>query len=100
MTKYTLQVGGMACSMCEAHVNNAVRKAFPVKKVSSSHTKKQMVILSEQPLTRRPCGAPSAARAIRWGAFPASPMKSGDSSPSENNRSKNEKTVDKPRPLC
>ena len=50
MTKYTLQVGGMACSMCEAHVNNAVRKAFPVKKVSSSHTKKQMVILSEQPL--------------------------------------------------
>ena len=50
MTKYTLQVDGMACSMCEAHVNDAVRKAFPVKKVSSSHTKKQTVILSEQPL--------------------------------------------------
>ena len=50
MTKYTLRVDGMACSMCEAHVNDAVRKAFPVKKVSSSHTKKQTVILSEQPL--------------------------------------------------
>lgn len=50
MTKYTLQVDGMACSMCEAHVNDAVRKAFPVKKVSSSHIKKQTVILSEQPL--------------------------------------------------
>ena len=41
MTKYTLQVGGMACSMCEAHVNNAVRKAFPVKKVSSSTLKRK-----------------------------------------------------------
>ena len=50
MYKTTAKIDGMACSMCEAHVNDAVRKAFPVKKVSSSHTKKQTVILSEQPL--------------------------------------------------
>ena len=43
-------VEGMQCGMCEAHVNDAVRRAFPVKKVTSSHTKGQTVILSEQPI--------------------------------------------------
>ena len=28
MLKYTLKVDGMACGMCEAHVNDAVRKAY------------------------------------------------------------------------
>ena len=48
MLKITLQVDGMMCGMCEAHVNDAVRKAFPVKKVTSSHGKGQTVILTEQ----------------------------------------------------
>ncbi len=39
MQKITVQVDGMMCGMCEAHVNDAVRKAFPVKKVTSSHSK-------------------------------------------------------------
>lgn len=47
MIKITVEVEGMACSMCEAHVNDAVRNAFPVKKVTSSHTKKQTVIIAE-----------------------------------------------------
>ena len=38
----------MMCGMCEAHVNDAVRRAVPVKKVSSSHAKGETVILSEQ----------------------------------------------------
>ena len=38
----------MQCGMCEAHVNDAIRKAFSVKKISSSHTKKQTVIITEQ----------------------------------------------------
>ena len=50
MVKITVGVKGMQCGMCEAHVNDAVRKAFPVKKVTSSHTKNQTVILSEQPV--------------------------------------------------
>lgn len=50
MYQTTVGVDGMMCGMCEAHVNDAVRKAFPVKKVSSSHTKGETVILSEQPL--------------------------------------------------
>ena len=38
----------MACSMCEVHINDAVRRAFPVKKVASSHVNGETVILSEQ----------------------------------------------------
>ncbi len=37
MEKLTLKVDGMRCGMCEAHLNDAVRNAFRVKKVSSSH---------------------------------------------------------------
>lgn len=48
MVKTVLKIDGMACSMCEAHVNDAVRKAFAVKKVTSSHTKGRTEILSEQ----------------------------------------------------
>lgn len=47
MVRITVDVEGMACGMCEAHVNEAVRNAFPVKKVTSSHTKKQTVILAD-----------------------------------------------------
>ena len=50
MIQYRIAVEGMACSMCEAHINDAVRKAFPVKKVTSSHGKGQTVILTEQDL--------------------------------------------------
>lgn len=48
MVKITVGIEGMACGMCEAHINEAVRKAFQVKKVTSSHTKKQTVILAEK----------------------------------------------------
>ena len=51
MIETTVKVEGMMCGMCESHVNEAVRKAFPeAKKVSSSHTKGQTVIQSEQQL--------------------------------------------------
>ena len=50
MIRTVLQVQGMACGMCEAHVNDAVRRAFPVKKVTSSHRKGETEILSEAPL--------------------------------------------------
>ena len=39
MKKIILKVDGMSCGMCEAHVNDAVRKAAAVKKVTSSHSK-------------------------------------------------------------
>lgn len=48
MIKITVGIEGMACGMCEAHINEAIRNAFRVKKVTSSHTKKQTIILAEQ----------------------------------------------------
>ena len=48
MVKITVGIEGMACGMCEAHTNEAVRNTFQVKKVSSSHTKKQTVIIAEK----------------------------------------------------
>ena len=50
MVRMILQVEGMACGMCEAHVNEAVRKAFSVKKVTSSHAKGRTEILVDEPL--------------------------------------------------
>ena len=50
MIRTTVRVSGMACGMCEAHVNDAVRSAFPVKKVSSSRVRGETVIESEMPL--------------------------------------------------
>ncbi|MCD8105064.1 MAG: heavy metal translocating P-type ATPase [Lachnospiraceae bacterium] len=50
MVKTTVQVDGMMCGMCESHVNDAVRKAFEVKKVTSNHSKGVTEILSESEL--------------------------------------------------
>ena len=50
MIKTTATVSGMICGMCEAHVNDAVRAAFPVRKVRSSRTKGETEILSDAPL--------------------------------------------------
>ena len=50
MVKITMDIDGMACGMCEAHVNDAVRRTFPVKKVRSFHAKGKTEILAEQEL--------------------------------------------------
>lgn len=48
MYQITLKVDGMACGMCETHINDAIRRSLPVKKVTSSHQKGETVILSEE----------------------------------------------------
>lgn len=48
MIKTTLKINGMACSMCEAHVNDVIRKIVPrAQKVKSSHAKGESSFLSE-----------------------------------------------------
>jgi len=49
MTKTVLGIEGMMCGMCEAHINDAIRRAFPVKSVKASRAKRQCVIVSEAP---------------------------------------------------
>ena len=51
MVKTTLKIDGMMCEMCESHVNDAIRNAFPVKKVTSSHSKGETVIISVEALS-------------------------------------------------
>ena len=48
MIRVTVKVDGMMCGMCEAHVNDAVRRALAVRKVTSDRKKKETVILAEQ----------------------------------------------------
>ena len=48
MYKITLGVDGMMCPMCEAHVNDKIRNNFKVKKVTSSHTDKETIIISKE----------------------------------------------------
>lgn len=50
MIQTTVKISGMACSMCEAHINDMIRRTFSVEKVSSSHTKGKTVIISREPL--------------------------------------------------
>lgn len=50
MVETILRVDGMMCGMCESHINDVVRKTARVNKVTSSHTKGETVIVSEQPV--------------------------------------------------
>lgn len=61
MWKYTVQVEDMMCGMCESHVNDAVRKAFSVKKVSSSHSRNETIVIVESEIDEEAlCSAISA----------------------------------------
>lgn len=51
MIRTVVKIDGMACSMCESHVNDAIRAKFNVKKVTSSHSRGEAVILSDGIIT-------------------------------------------------
>ena len=50
MIQTTIDIDGMMCEMCEAHINNASRKNFTVKSAKSNRKKKQCVVVSEEAL--------------------------------------------------
>ncbi|MBE6480342.1 MAG: heavy-metal-associated domain-containing protein [Atopobiaceae bacterium] len=50
MIQTTLGIDGMMCEMCEAHINDAIRRNFAVKSAKSNRRKKQCVIVSEDEL--------------------------------------------------
>lgn len=47
MIQITIAVNGMMCGMCETHINDTIRQAFQIKKITSSHTKGKTVIITE-----------------------------------------------------
>lgn len=57
MVRIIVGIEGMACGMCEAHINEAVRNTFRVKKVTSSHTKKQTIIIAENDISEQELSA-------------------------------------------
>ena len=44
---YKVEVHGMMCGSCEAHVNNLIYKNFDVRKVKSNHFKNETIIFSK-----------------------------------------------------
>lgn len=52
METIILTIDGMKCGMCEAHINNIIRKNFDVKKVKSSHKKNTCMIKSNNILDK------------------------------------------------
>ena len=50
MVQTTIGIDGMMCEMCEAHINDAIRRNFAVKSAKSDRKKKRCVVVSEEPL--------------------------------------------------
>jgi len=50
MIQTVIKINGMACSMCEAHIQDAIRNNFNVKKVSASHSKGECTVISPDAL--------------------------------------------------
>lgn len=50
MVKTVLKIDGMMCGMCEAHMNELIRKNFKVKKVTSSAKDGETVIIRDAEL--------------------------------------------------
>ena len=48
MLQATVKSEGMMCQMCEAHVNDAVRKIMPKSRVSSSHKDGKTVVIADK----------------------------------------------------
>ena len=59
MIKTTLGINGMACGMCESHINDVVRRNFKVKKVSSSFKNALAKLSVKSRLTKKKSEKPS-----------------------------------------
>ncbi|MBP3892116.1 MAG: heavy-metal-associated domain-containing protein [Solobacterium sp.] len=50
MKEYHIGIDGMYCSMCEVHINDAIRNHFKVKKVKANRKRKEALVQSEETL--------------------------------------------------
>ena len=74
MIETSLHVEGMMCGMCEAHVNDAIRKHLPVRSVKSNHRKGQCIIVSEAPLDEARLREALAATGYGLSSIPSRPF--------------------------
>ena len=47
MVKIYLNVEGIMCSMCKAHINDVIRKTTKIKKVKSNRKKLETIIIKD-----------------------------------------------------
>lgn len=74
MLKTTVNVDGMACGMCEAHVCDAVRKAVPeAKKVSASHVKNVVSFVTDNEIDVEALKSAIEATGYRFEAVESAP---------------------------
>lgn len=77
MLRITVDIDGMACAMCESHVNEAIRKALPVKKVTSSHAKGCAQVFAEREISREELERALAGTGYRVTGWCAEPARKG-----------------------
>ena len=77
MFKYTAEVKGMKCPMCENHSNEGIRKAFDVKKVTSNHNKNEVIIIPEEEITNEQLKKVYDEMGYELGAVRKEPAKKG-----------------------
>ena len=51
MNKFILGIDGMMCSMCEAHLQDAIRKSIKAESIKASHIKNNLVVITSQELS-------------------------------------------------
>ena len=76
MYQISMKIEGMACSMCEAHMNETIRKAVPgAKKVAASHVKKKAEFICEEIPDESALKAAIAAMGYEMTDFKAVPFR-------------------------
>ena len=68
MIQTTIGIDGMMCEMCEAHINDAIRRSFAVKSAKSNRKKKQCVVVSDEPLDEAKVRELVGPEFRKWGA--------------------------------
>ncbi|MCR5676980.1 MAG: heavy-metal-associated domain-containing protein [Agathobacter sp.] len=76
MIRTVLKIDGMMCGMCEAHINDVIRKTIAdAKKVKSSHTKGECSFISEQEPDFAKLEAAIAENGYKMESFQTEPYK-------------------------
>lgn len=75
MTKTTVGIEGMVCPMCEAHINDVIRRSFPVRSAKADRRRKRCVIVSEQPLDEAALRAAISSTGYEVTSFSSEPHK-------------------------
>ena len=74
MIQTKLKIDGMMCSMCEAHINEVIRKTVPgAKKVTASHAKGEASFLTEEAVDEARLKAAIAATGYECQSVTAEP---------------------------